>query len=248
VALDRRLAAALVRPLGGALVGLSVAAMHYLGMAALEVAGSLAWDPRLVLASLLLGSGFGAVALLVGLAGRSRSHVAAGALLLTLAICSLHFTGMAAVTIEPDPRVAAPAAVLGPGWLALAVAFAGSAVLLLSLVGLALNRREQRRVEAHDALVRELADFAVEGLAVCDGPEIVAANESLAGMTGRSKADLASAKLPDLLADLRVSRCRLARATTAWQGWAHVQRSGHARTERVTPRRQRWGQTLAGQP
>lgn len=197
------------RPLGGALVGLSIAAMHYLGMAALEVAGALAWELRLVLASLLLGSGFGACALQVGLGPRSWARVLGGALLLTLAICSLHFTAMAAVTIHPDPTIVPPAAVLPPERLAVAVAIAGSVVLALSLVGLALDRRDQRRLARHDAHMRELADLAVEGLAICDGDDIVAANKSLEAMAGRASAEIVGLQLGDVLADAElVARLR----------------------------------------
>src|ERR1700722_2305516 len=41
--------------LGGAVVGVGIATMHYLGMAAFEVEGGLAWDPILVEASVLFG-------------------------------------------------------------------------------------------------------------------------------------------------------------------------------------------------
>ena len=46
---------------------------------------------------------------------------ALGALLLTLAICSLHFTGMAAVSIVPDPTIEFSPAAIPSGWLAVAV-------------------------------------------------------------------------------------------------------------------------------
>ena len=45
-----------------------------------------------------------------------------GATLFTLAICGMHFTGMAAVVYTPDPLISMPNAVLDPGSLAIAVA------------------------------------------------------------------------------------------------------------------------------
>src|SRR3954447_16492686 len=88
--------------LGGAIVGGGIAAMHYTGMAAFEIQGRVVWDPVLVAASIALGAAIGAVSLPIGLAGRSLKWKIAGALLLTTAICSHHFTAMAAVSIIPD--------------------------------------------------------------------------------------------------------------------------------------------------
>lgn len=55
---------------GGAILGLGIAAMHYTGMAAYEVAGHKAWDPTMVAASLALGTILGGAALSVRLGGR----------------------------------------------------------------------------------------------------------------------------------------------------------------------------------
>src|SRR6201991_125539 len=52
---------------GGAIVAGGIAAMHYTGMAAYEIAGSILWDPILVFTSVVLGAAIGAVALPVGL-------------------------------------------------------------------------------------------------------------------------------------------------------------------------------------
>src|SRR5215470_621863 len=51
--------------LGGAVVGLGVAAMHYTGMAALEVPARITWSADLVVISVLLGCVLGALALLI---------------------------------------------------------------------------------------------------------------------------------------------------------------------------------------
>ena len=56
--------------LGGAIVAGGIAAMHYTGMAAFEIAGVILWDPVLVAASIVLGAAIGAVALPVGLHGQ----------------------------------------------------------------------------------------------------------------------------------------------------------------------------------
>jgi NO-binding membrane sensor protein with MHYT domain len=52
--------------LGGAMVGLGITAMHYVGMAAMIVGGMIAWDAPLVAASGLFGMVFSALAMVVG--------------------------------------------------------------------------------------------------------------------------------------------------------------------------------------
>src|SRR5262249_14647834 len=108
--------------LGGAIVGGGIAVMHYTGMAAFEVAGTIIWDPVLVTVSIVLGAVLGACALKVGLHGDQLRDRLFGALLLTAAICSLHFTGMGAASILPDSATKVSDWALPPNWLAVAVA------------------------------------------------------------------------------------------------------------------------------
>jgi signal transduction histidine kinase len=75
-----------------------------------------------------------------------------GAVLLTAAICSHHFTAMGAATIIPDPLVAVSQTALPVSWLAIAVAAISIAILLLVFAGLALDVRDHKRAE----LTREL--------------------------------------------------------------------------------------------
>src|SRR5713226_5982821 len=82
------------------------------------VAGVILWDPVLVAASIVLGAAIGAVALPVGLHGNNEKWKIGGAVLLTLAICSHHFTAMAAVSIIPDPTMEISPSALPAGWLA----------------------------------------------------------------------------------------------------------------------------------
>ena len=166
--------------LGGAIVGGGIAAMHYTGMAAFEVAGTIAWDRVLVVASLLLGALFGALALPVGLGTRAARGRLAGALLLTLAICSHHFTAMGAVAITPDGSIELSPLAISPQWLAIGVAFISLVILLLASTALALDLRERRRLALEMERMRDLTDAAVEGLVLCQGDTIVSVNQSFA--------------------------------------------------------------------
>ena len=172
--------------IGGALVGGGIAVMHYTGMAAFEVQGRILWDPTLVFISILLGAVIGAAALPVGLRGDLLKWKLLGALLLTLAICSHHFTAMGAASLIPDPTIAISDTALPSGLLAIAVAVASAVILILALAGVALEMRDRRRSELENERMRGLANAAIEGLVVCEGERIITVNDSFAALVGDS--------------------------------------------------------------
>jgi diguanylate cyclase (GGDEF)-like protein/PAS domain S-box-containing protein len=186
---------------GGAIVAGGIAAMHYTGMAAFEIAGIVVWDFGMVALSIVLGAVLGAIALPVGLHNESEKWKAAGAILLTLAICSHHFTGMAAVTILPDPAIVVPNSALHPGLLAILVCVASLTIILLALTAVALDLRDKRRAELETDRMRGLANAAVEGLLVCDGDTIVTVNDSFAQLIGSTSTALVGSKLDSCLPD-----------------------------------------------
>lgn len=169
------------RWIGGAIVGGGIAVMHYTGMAAFEIAGRVVWDVPLVAASIILGGLFGAAALPVALHANTVKWKALGSLVLTVAICSHHFTAMAAAAIMPDPRIVISATALPADWMAAGVALVSILIILLAIIGLALDVRDLRRA-GEAARMQELADAAVEGLIVCNETEIEAANRSFAAL------------------------------------------------------------------
>jgi len=157
---------ALARPAwkatAGAVVGLAVGAMHFVGMTALRVPAALEYDPTYVIASLLMGAVLGSAAMAAAgdrLTVRSR---AAACSLLALGICGLHFTAMAAVTVVPDPRIQLPgAALLEPEWLAVMIAVVTVLIMALGLVSAILDQRlAQRANDANRRLVAEAAERA----------------------------------------------------------------------------------------
>ena len=181
--------------IGGALVGGGIAVMHYTGMAAYEVQGRILWDPTLVAVSILLGATIGAVALPVGLRGDLLKWKLLGALLLTAAICSHHFTAMGAASLIPDPAISISDTALPAGLLAVAVAVASAVILLLALAGVALEMRDRRRSELENERMRGLANAAVEGLVVCEGHTIVTVNDSFAVLIGSSAEKIVGTRL-----------------------------------------------------
>ncbi len=194
--------------LGGVLVGLAISAMHYCGMAAFQVTGHLGWDTGLVAWSILLGMGFGAAALFVARTRRGPIWQAAASLLLTLAICGMHFTAMGAASILPDPTVAVAPDSLPAPWLAGLIAFGAVVLLIVSLAALVLWRQQRL---AEQQRLRELANAAIEGLVVCDQGAIVTANDSFERLIGAAPGELVGLGFATLFGDARVAE-RMARA------------------------------------
>jgi diguanylate cyclase (GGDEF)-like protein/PAS domain S-box-containing protein len=194
--------------IGGVIVAGGIAAMHYTGMAAFEIAGIILWDPVLVAASIVFGAAIGAVALPVGLHGAQEKWKIGGAVLLTLAICSHHFTAMAAVSIIPYAMIEVSQSALPAGWLAVGVAIASLGIIGLALAGVVLDIRDQRRSELEVDRMRDLANASVEGLLVCDGEVIVSVNTSFAALTGLSTAHLVGTRLERCFPD-QAARARL---------------------------------------
>ncbi len=150
---------------GGALVGGGVACMHYLGMWAMQLPGQITWAADLVTASILLGAALAALAFMVARSHRGATGDLAATLLLTLAICSLHFTAMGAVTVVPDPARDISGSSLDPQTMAYAVALAAIGVIggalvvaLIARHALAERHASERRFSL---LVHGVSDYAI---------------------------------------------------------------------------------------
>jgi NO-binding membrane sensor protein with MHYT domain len=95
---------------GGAFTGVGVAAMHYMGMSAMRVAGFVRYDPVRVALSVLIAIVAATVALWFALVIQGAAATVGAALLMGVAVCSMHYTAMSAVHIE---LVEVPATVPG---------------------------------------------------------------------------------------------------------------------------------------
>ncbi|URK87312.1 hypothetical protein LP421_27710 [Rhizobium sp. RCAM05350] len=111
--------------LGGGIVGAGIAIMHYTGMAGYQIAGRLEWDSGYYAASVFLGIGFGGLATSRIARPVTRFCQYGGILALVLAITTMHFTGMSAITIVPDPLIVTSADVIPDGLLTVMVAIIG---------------------------------------------------------------------------------------------------------------------------
>ena len=130
-------------PIGGAIVGLGVAGMHYIGMWAFEIPGHVTWSMDLVAASILIGMLFGMAALALAIRDDGPAYSIMAAALLTLAIVSHHFTAMGAASIIPDPGRSVSEFSLSPPSLAVAIAGVTLGLLALALAGAYVDHQRE---------------------------------------------------------------------------------------------------------
>src|SRR5690606_14461814 len=150
---------------GGAAIGGGIAAMHHIGMSAMQVAGTIVWDQSLVGVSVILGVTLGAVALWVDRRW-PRNPSSWGGVILALAVCSTHFTGMAAATIYPHQGGATGDNAVDNHTLGIMLAVATQLILTISGIVFMFERQKTaaqlREAQQRAALAGELLRSAEE--------------------------------------------------------------------------------------
>ncbi|GGA71491.1 bifunctional diguanylate cyclase/phosphodiesterase [Edaphobacter acidisoli] len=132
--------------IGGVIMGLGVAAMHYTGMAALRMSPAIVYTPVLLWASIGVAIVASWVALWIAFQLRDgqQSYVllkrCAAGLVMGLAIAGMHYLGMAAANF-PMGSVCDAANGVSTGWLAFTVAGATLLVLPMTLMYSMLDAR-----------------------------------------------------------------------------------------------------------
>ncbi|WP_431911674.1 MHYT domain-containing protein [Micromonospora carbonacea] len=86
--------------IGGGLTGAGVVAMHYTGMAAMRLGGSLGYDGVRVALSVAIAVIAATVALWLAVTVRRVLAVVASALVMGVAVNGMHFTGMSALSVR----------------------------------------------------------------------------------------------------------------------------------------------------
>ena len=123
-------------------MALAIAAMHYLGMASMEMQATISWNLPLVVLSVLIGFAASFFALwLVMMIGRERFQLSVrvrlgAATLLGVGVAGLHYTGMLAATFHATrmSAEAAGASAIGSGWI-IALLVVGAGIMLAVVIG-----------------------------------------------------------------------------------------------------------------
>lgn len=147
--------------IGGPLVGSGIAAMHYIGMAAMEMNATFSYNAWLVLLSITIAVGASIAALWLAFRFRSDSVFTArtfglkvlSACVMGLAIVGMHYTGMEAAHFTPMPGGMPHTTSLSTLPLALAIVCGTLVILAFTLLSALFDRRftAQRQALADSA-------------------------------------------------------------------------------------------------
>jgi len=137
------------------LLGIGICTMHYVGMAAMQMDGDLRYIPWLFWLSVAIAVSASAAALVIAFILSSHhgkhkfTYRVLAALVMGIAICGMHYTGMAAAVFIPwadcryDPR---------QNFHGLAIAVAAIATLVLSFsIGLTVHRQSEVQLRRGDS-------------------------------------------------------------------------------------------------
>lgn len=92
----------------GVITGCGVASMHYLGMAAMNVGTHISYDPMIVALSVVIAVVAATAALWAALRAEGTWFTAGAALVMGIAVSSMHYTGMAAMTAHHTSGISNP--------------------------------------------------------------------------------------------------------------------------------------------
>ncbi len=152
----------------GTVIGLSVGLMHFTGMHAFRPSAVMIWDYGYVAASLVIGSALSVAAIFAARNAAKSVNLVIAAVIYTLAVCGLHFTAMAAVTLLPDASIPAPAHILSNEAMAGAVASAAALIIMMAASLVALESWIRRSAQAQ---LREAIEPMAEGIAFFDADD-----------------------------------------------------------------------------
>jgi NO-binding membrane sensor protein with MHYT domain len=102
---------------GGVVIGIGVATMHYLGMAAMVMDGSMTYSPPLFAASVAIAVVAGTAALWIGTWVRGIAATIGAALVMGATVSGMHYTGMAAMRVHSGQMMPGTPGVSGEAFL-----------------------------------------------------------------------------------------------------------------------------------
>lgn len=172
--------------LSGILLGGGIATMHYTGMAAMRMEAKMAYDPTILAVSVIIAVVAATAAIwiiftLVHNKSSARSLMQlklAAALIMGLAICGMHYTGMAAVSYEPLASAHMLSEPVSNPSMAMELALAALVILgithLTIFFDVRISAEHKRGLEAqkHASQLSELLDESLNEMFVIDIPTL----------------------------------------------------------------------------
>lgn len=162
--------------LGGVIIGLAISTMHYMGMEGMKIHTNIHYLPGLFFLSVAIGIIAAEAALYLALQSNQGSNKRQfnlkiiSALVMGIAICGMHYTGMAAAIFTPNPAHVMNESIqaIRPNYLAFFIA--GIAALIISLALTVSNSYKKMiiAVENEKNFLKAMLDNLEDGIIACD--------------------------------------------------------------------------------
>jgi NO-binding membrane sensor protein with MHYT domain len=121
--------------LAGFCTGIGVLAMHYTGMAGMHVSGHIHFAPALVAASAIIAVVACSAALWFAVSVKGLFPMTGAAGLMGVAVCGMHYTGMASMSVELSPTVSTTVSGIKPLLMIVPITLVSAALI----IGVALS-------------------------------------------------------------------------------------------------------------
>lgn len=132
--------------IAGIITGLGVASMHYAGMEAMIMAGEMSYDNTLFALSIIIAIIAATAALWLAFNLDKMWHMFIASIVMGIAVCGMHYTGMAAMTMTMTHEEIEIGATLEPLTLGLFIFCFSMMMLVLSLI-VTLSQLQKRLYE-----------------------------------------------------------------------------------------------------
>lgn len=161
---------------GGVIIGLAICTMHYFGMEAMKIHMSIHYIPWLFFLSIAVGITASEAALYLALQSNDGSRKRQfylkiiSALIMGIAICGMHYTGMAAAVFTTSSSHSMPLGneVLGPGYLAYFIAGITMLIISIALTASISYKKMTIAVENEKNFLKAMLDNLEDGIIACD--------------------------------------------------------------------------------
>ena len=162
--------------MGGFIIGLAIATMHYMGMEGMKSHTNIHYLPGLFFLSIAIGVAAAEAAIWLALQSnkgsisRQFNLKIVSALVMGVAICGMHYTGMAAAVFTPNTShvMMAEAQTIPPEYLAFFVAGITALIISLALTVSSYYKKMVTAVENEKEFLNAMLDNLEDGIIACD--------------------------------------------------------------------------------
>ena len=136
----------LILVVAGVITGLGVATMHYTGMEAMVMAADMVYDDTLFAVSIVIALVAATAALWLSFNTQSGMQMFGASIVMGIAVCGMHYTGMAAMKMVPNGQAVDIESSIEPLTLGLFIFCFTMLILVLSLI-VTLSQLQKRMYE-----------------------------------------------------------------------------------------------------